>query len=159
MPPTRSRPTLARIERCDPRGREATVLPEILPQTLSRLTGASGEASFDLADVEAPGSLFVIAYDPAGRPIGCGSYRRHSDDEAEIKRMLALPGTRGAGSALLAALELSAQKDGYRTAILETRKVNERAVTFYARHGYAVIPNYGRYKGRDEAICFAKRLG
>lgn len=42
---------------------------------------------------------------------------------------------------------------------LETRLVNTRAVHFYERHGYSRIPNYGRYIGRPEAVCFEKTLG
>jgi GNAT superfamily N-acetyltransferase len=159
MPPTSSDTTAITIERADPRGHDAAALLEILSQILTRITGASGNASFEVSDVETPGSRFLIAYDSAGRAVGCGSYRRQSESEVEIKRMLALPGTRGVGAALLEALELAARDDGYRTVILETRRVNAPAVAFYTRHGYAAIPNFGRYRGRAEVICFAKQLG
>ena len=158
MPRTNSEPTAVSIVPADPRGPEATMLLDLLSETLAGITGASGRASFDVADVETEGSLFLLARDAAGRTVGCGCYRRFSDEEAEIKRMLALPGTRGVGAALLAALEDHARLDGYATAILETRRVNERAVAFYRRHGYAVIPNFGRYRDRPEAICFGKTL-
>ncbi len=158
MPRTSSEPTAVSIAPADPRGPEATLLLDLLSETLAGITGASGRASFDVSDVEAEGTLFLLARDGAGRAVGCGCYRRFSADEAEIKRMLALPGTHGVGSALLAALEDRARLDGYATAILETRRLNERAVAFYLRHGYAVIPNFGRYRGRPEAICFGKAL-
>ena len=158
MPRTNSEPTAVSIVPADPRGPEATMLLDLLSETLAGITGASGRASFDVADVETEGSLFLLARDAAGRTVGCGCYRRFSDEEAEIKRMLALPGTRGVGAALLAALEDHARLDGYATAILESRRANERAVAFYRRHGYAVIPNFGRYRDRPEAICFGKTL-
>lgn len=158
MSQTSSDPTAVSIERADPRGRNATALIDILSQTLTRITGASGNASFNISDVEMPRSLFLLAYDRERRAVGCGGYRPHSEGEAEIKRMLALPGTRGVGTAVLGALERAARQDGYSTAILETRRVNERAVTFYMRHGYSVIPNFGRYHGRAEAVCLAKQL-
>ena len=60
--------------------------------------------------------------------------------------------------AALAALERQAQAFGYRAVWLETRRVNERAVAFYARHGYAVIPNYGKYAGRPDAVCLGRDL-
>jgi ribosomal protein S18 acetylase RimI-like enzyme len=41
---------------------------------------------------------------------------------------------------------------------LETRKINERAVAFYQRHGYRPIPNFGRYAGRAEVICPGKSV-
>ena len=158
MSRTSSEPGGVTIARGDPRSADAALLLDVLSRTLARITGSSGKASFDIADVEVPRSLFLVAYDRDRRPVGCGSYRPHSPSEAEIKRMLALPGTRGVGAALLAALEQAALDDGYRTAICETRRVNEGAVAFYARHGYAVIPNFGRYEGRPEAVCFGKPL-
>ena len=158
MPQSSSEPSSVRVERADPRSPEAISLLDQLSETLVAITGSSGRASFDFADVEAEKSLFLIARDENGRPVGCGSYRRVSDDRAEIKRMLALPGTRAVGALILNALEQAARHDGYRTAVLETRRVNKRAVSFYLRHGYGVIPNYGRYEGRPEAICFAKSL-
>jgi len=36
--------------------------------------------------------------------------------------------------------------------------VNGRAVAFYERHGYRVIPNYGKYVGREDAVCIGKVL-
>jgi ribosomal protein S18 acetylase RimI-like enzyme len=30
------------------------------------------------------------------------------------------------------------------------------AVAFYERHGYRVIPNFGKYAGRAEAVCLGK---
>jgi ribosomal protein S18 acetylase RimI-like enzyme len=60
------------------------------------------------------------------------------------------------GAAVLAHLE--AQAAGYQALWLETRKVNSRAVAFYLKHGYVITPNYGKYVGRDEAVCFSKTL-
>jgi GNAT superfamily N-acetyltransferase len=77
---------------------------------------------------------------------------------AEIKRMFALPGTAGVGSAVLAFLEAEARSLGYAHAWLETRRVNARAVAFYERRGYAPIANYGRYAGNEAAVCFGKPL-
>ena len=36
--------------------------------------------------------------------------------------------------------------------------MNLRAVGFCLKHGYELIPNYGKYIGRPEAVCLAKRL-
>jgi RimJ/RimL family protein N-acetyltransferase len=67
----------------------------------------------------------------------------------------ALPGI---GAAILAWLEEAARQLGYREIWLETRVVNAKAVGFYLKQGYVKIPNYGVYVGREEAVCFAKRL-
>jgi ribosomal protein S18 acetylase RimI-like enzyme len=64
----------------------------------------------------------------------------------------------GAGAALLAYIEREAASLGYRELWLETRRVNLRAVAFYKRQGYAPIPNYGQFIGRDDAICMGKAL-
>ncbi len=72
--------------------------------------------------------------------------------------MFAIPGSKGVGSSILAFLERRASEFGYGQLWLETRKVNQRAVSFYERHGYHPIANFGRYIGRPEAVCLGKFL-
>ncbi|HEX9173528.1 MAG TPA: hypothetical protein VF861_12785 [Telluria sp.] len=96
----------------DPDGADARALLSELGQALAHLTGDSGAASFDAADVR---------------------------------------GLRG--SSWWRALAL-----GYRALWLETRRVNLRAVGFYAAHGYRPVANYGKYVGRDDAVCLGKSL-
>lgn len=129
-----------------------------LSKTLAAITGDSGANSFDPADVGVTGALFVIAYDGEQVAVGCGAYRPLHDGVAELKRMFALPGSKGVGSSILKFLEKAAAEYGYRELWLETRVVNERAVSFYQKHDYRRIPNFGKYVGRPEAICFAKRV-
>jgi ribosomal protein S18 acetylase RimI-like enzyme len=64
----------------------------------------------------------------------------------------------GIGKDILSFLEEQARKLGYKKLWLETRLVNEQAVSFYINNGYLKIENYGRYVGRPEAICFEKIL-
>jgi ribosomal protein S18 acetylase RimI-like enzyme len=145
----------------DPASADAQALTAALSQTLAALTGSDGRASFDLADACGTRACFVVARDAAGRPLGCGALRplaEGSGDIAEIKRMFAVPGSAGVGSAVLAFLEGEAARLGYSQAWLETRRVNTRAVAFYERRGYERIANYGRYRGNAAAVCFAKRL-
>jgi GNAT superfamily N-acetyltransferase len=146
------------IHFCAPTDAEALHLLDALCDTLAAITGDSGRSSFDARDVEVDGALFVIARDNDGSAVGCGGYRPLSPGVAELKRMFALPGTQGVGKAILNFLEEHAAGNGYDELWLETRRVNERAVRFYERNGYACIPNFGRYVGRPEAICFAKRM-
>ena len=133
----------------------ATELMDELNHSLAGLSGDSGASAFDPACCE----LFVVAQDGQGQGLGCGALRPLQDGVAELKRMYARPGTQGVGSALLAQLEQSAAQRGYRALWLETRRINERALAFYRRHGYAEIVNFGSYAGRDEAICLGKTLG
>jgi ribosomal protein S18 acetylase RimI-like enzyme len=137
---------------------DAKVLLEALSETLETITGSSGKASFDPAEMQGERACFVIARNASGAPVGCGAIRPLQEDIAELKRMYAVPGYRGIGSAVLAHLERTAGQLGYRHIWLETRKVNTRAVAFYTRNGYTLIPNYGRYAGRDDAVCFGKLL-
>ncbi len=136
----------------------AVALMAALSDTLAAITGDSGRASFDAQDVRGARARFVLARNGEGAAAGCGALRPLADDVAEIKRMYAVPGNAGAGSALLAHLEREARHLGYQQVWLETRVVNTHAVAFYEKHGYARMPNYGKYAGRTDAVCFCKRL-
>ena len=132
---------------------DARTLMGELSETLARITGDSGAASFDADGACA----FVIARDAHGVAVGCGALRPIDGEIAEVKRMYARPGSR-AGMAILAALEARAALQGFRGLWLETRKVNDRAARFYEGQGWLRIPNFGKYVGNDGAVCFGKRL-
>ncbi|MDM5179157.1 GNAT family N-acetyltransferase [Massilia sp. DJPM01] len=146
------------IAACDPDSLDARILVEKLSAALAAITGDSGKASFSADDARVARSLFVVARGAAGQLLGCAALRPLDGDVGELKRMFARPGASGVGAALLAHLEQAAQGFGYRQLWLETRKVNTRAVGFYEKHGYATIPNYGKYVGRDDAVCLGKLL-
>jgi GNAT superfamily N-acetyltransferase len=149
-------PRLA-IVAADPGSDDAAALLDELSAALSALTGDSGNASFDIADMRDPRAGFVVAR-VDGAAVGCGALRPLTEQVAEVKRMYARPGHAGVGAALLAHLEARAAALGYAEVWLETRKVNLRAVRFYEKHGYRRIDNYGKYVGVAGAVCFGKRL-
>lgn len=142
----------------DPDSPDAIVLLDELSDALRVMTGSSGKSSFDANDVRVANAIFVVARDQYGNAVGCGAFRPLESGIAEIKRMYSRRCTRGAGSAILLFLEMEALKLGYAALRLETRVVNEKAVTFYERRGYSRIPNFGKYVGKAEAACFEKRL-
>lgn len=142
----------------EPDGADALALVAELSAVLTAITGASGQASFDVSDVRGPRACFALARDAQGRALGCGALRPLSADTGEVKRMFARPGTRGVGSAVLRFLEGEAARSGYAALRLSTRHVNQRAVAFYERHGYRRIPGYGRYAGSEVSVCFEKLL-
>jgi GNAT superfamily N-acetyltransferase len=146
------------VTACDPDCLDAQVLLEELSAALAAITGASGKASYSSDDARVARSLFVVARDTKGALLGCGALRPLEGEVGEVKRMYARPGTQGVGAALLAHIEGAAAGFGYRELWLETRRVNTRAVGFYLARGYAQIANYGKYVGRDEAICLGKHL-
>jgi GNAT superfamily N-acetyltransferase len=141
----------------DPDSVDAHTLIAELGQALTHITGSSGAASFDPDEVRGTRAAFLIARTIDGALLGCAALRPLDFDVAEVKRMYARPGS-GSGTQLLGELERRALALGYREIRLETRRVNARAVAFYAKHGYRPIPNYGKYVGRPDAICMGKTL-
>ncbi|WLS77685.1 GNAT family N-acetyltransferase [Erwinia pyri] len=139
---------------------EAKKLLAMLSMILHDITGSDGRASFNAEEVAHPRACFALARNTQGEAVGCGAIRplAGEKDVAELKRMFASPGTWGVGHALLSFLEGEARKRGYREIWLETRKANERAVSFYLRNGYRIRENFGRYVGREEAVCLGRLL-
>lgn len=146
-----------RIELADPGHADAQSLIDALSDALLRLTGDDGRTRAPLDDLRPPAGRFVIARDPRGRAVGCGGLRVLDAEQGEIKRMYATPGS-GAGAAILRRLEEEACALGLRRLVLSTRRVNERAVSIYRRHGYRDASAYGNYIGRAESVCLEKQL-
>lgn len=147
-----------KIIKKDPNHSDSILLMEELSETLAKITGDSGENSFDPKEVCVPHSLFVVAYDHEENAIGCGAFRPINEDVAEVKRMFSKDKSKGVGGEILSYLEKEAYNMGYSKIWLETRIINERAVEFYKKRGYHQIPNYGKYVGNEKAICFEKIL-
>jgi GNAT superfamily N-acetyltransferase len=141
-----------------PTDQDAIVLMNELSKTLETITGDSGKNSFDQKDVCVPRSLFVVAYDENGEPLGCGAIRPINENTAEVKRMFAKTKAKGVGTKILLYLESEALKLGYSTLWLETRVINIAAVSFYKKRGYIQISYYGKYINNSKAICFEKSL-
>lgn len=101
----------------------------------------------------------VLAYDHQ-KVAGCGALKEFSPGVAEIKRMYVNPETRGKGiaSIILKELENWARELAFTKCILETGKRQPDAIQLYKKNGYALIPNYGQYKGVENSFCFEKIL-
>ncbi len=146
-----------KLMECAPDCADAVELMAELSSCLESITGDSGASSFDPQDALGERAVFLVAYDEqTGQSLGCGAIRPMGDTVAELKRMYAR--RPGVGTAVLHELERRAQEFGYAAIQLETRLINERAVSFYEKRGYRRIPNYGKYEGHPEAVCFEKRL-
>ncbi len=143
------------IRECSPTDEDVKPLLTALSDELFQITGNDGRASFSEDDVQVDRSVFLVAM-ANGDAVGCGGLRPVTGEVCEIKRMYAKYRGQGIGSEILHRLESYAQKYGYKTIWLETRKVNENAVKFYLQQGYRLRSNYGKYVGRSEAICFEK---
>jgi len=103
-------------------------------------------------------ALFAIARDQDGNASGCGAIRPIDAETAEVKRMYVRTKSTGTGAQILSFLENQAYQIGYSKLCLETRLINQRAVSFYERNGYTRIPNYGKYINNQNAVCFEKVL-
>ena len=146
------------ISRESPYSSDADLLMNELSDTLQSITGDSGRSSFGIEQMKDPGSIFVIARNEAGEAIGCGAIRPINSSTAEIKRMYAKYKSQGIGAAILTYLEEQSKSLGYSILWLETRVINDKAVKFYERNGYHRIPNYGKYEGNLQAVCYEKIL-
>jgi GNAT superfamily N-acetyltransferase len=161
-----------RVTAEDPLHPDALRLRASLDQALQQITGDTGQSSFAVDDLTQAGAVWLMCRDRDGQALGCAALRPlplppdwpgHGQvggmrPAAEIKRMHALPGTRGVGAALMRALIEAAQGQGLGWLLLSTRRVNTAAVAFYARHGFEEVPAYGRYVGRALSVCMARRF-
>ena len=101
----------------------------------------------------------VVAYEN-NEAIGCGAVRTYSEDTMEVKRMFVSPNKRGQGiaSRILAALENQCSELGFKKCILETGIHQPEALRLYEKNGYKRIPNFGKYEGVKNSVCFEKEL-
>lgn len=146
------------VQEVDPKSSDAIHIMDELSNDLESITGNSGRGSFNTSDACGQRAVFAIARNQDGEAVGCGAIRPIDENTAEVKRMYAKEKGIGVGTKVLSYLETKAQKMGYSVLRLETRLINQRAVSFYENSGYYRILNYGKYVNRPEAVCFEKQL-
>ncbi|GAA1914307.1 GNAT family N-acetyltransferase [Streptomyces sodiiphilus] len=117
-----------------------------------------------------PRGLFLMVYDPQGRPVATGGWRSQEDAEegyspgdAEIKRMFVVEEARGLGLArrILARLEDTAREAGRVRMVLETGTKQPEAMQLYRSSGYVLLPEerkFGVYRCEPGSRCFVKPL-
>jgi len=101
----------------------------------------------------------VVAYDGT-RPVACGAIRDHGAGTMEVKRMFVQPEIRKTGLATIVLRELEkwAVEMSIERCVLETGKRQPEAIALYKKNGYRIIPNYGKYVGVENSVCFEKTL-
>lgn len=145
------------IQIINPNDEKAISIIDELSENLFTRFGSDGRNSF--TDWENDNLKFVFVTAEINTEIvGCGAIRPISENTGEIKRMYAKYAGKEIGKTILTFLENKAKQLNYTKLILETRLKNEQAVTFYKKQGYAIIPNYGKYINRPEAVCLGKSL-
>lgn len=145
------------IKITNPNDEKVLAITEELSTNLYLRFGSDGKNSFTDWQYGNSKFVFVIA-EIDNEIVGCGAIRPIDENIGEVKRMyLKFPG-KGIGQTILSFLENKAKAIGYSDLVLETRVKNQEATQFYQKQGYKVIPNYGKYTDRPEAICFGKSL-
>ncbi|MBM7805515.1 GNAT superfamily N-acetyltransferase [Geodermatophilus bullaregiensis] len=125
--------------------------------------GGPDEAAVDPAEFVPPAGLFLVA-EVGGVPAGCGAWRRHTEGDdptvAEVKRVYVEPAfrRRGLAQVLVAALEDSARRAGYRSVVLNSGDRQPEAIALYEGLGYGPVAGYGIYAGGPGAVFLGKRL-
>lgn len=106
-----------------------------------------------------PGGTYVIAYD-VGRPVGCGALRPIDSATVEVIRMYVLKNARRSGTArkILAFLETSANRMGYKVIRLETGNRQQSAMALYESFGFNRIAPFGAYENDPTSVCYEKHI-
>lgn len=110
-------------------------------------------------ELEAPGVTVFAARDE-GAVLGMAAIVDRGDGSGELKRMFVPEQARGRGvaSALVRAVEDFSANAGITLIQLETGPLQHAALALYERSGYTLIPNFGKYAGDPNSVCFEKRL-
>jgi len=145
------------IKIANPNNEKVLAITEELSENLYLRFGSDGKNSFQDWENENSKFVFVVA-EINSEIVGCGAIRPIDQNIGEVKRMYAKYPGKKIGQTILGFLENEAVNLGYANLVLETRVKNESAVHFYQKQGYKVIPNYGKYTDRPEAICLEKSL-
>jgi GNAT superfamily N-acetyltransferase len=156
--------TLRAVPYDDPVARE--LVARVQQEYVERY-GGPDEAPVDPAEFVPPLGLFLVA-EVGSEPAGCGAWRRHEEGDAdaaddavaEMKRVYVAPGFRRRGLAQLvvAELERTARRAGYRAFVLNSGDRQPEALALYRALGYEPVPGYGIYADGEGAVFLGKQL-
>jgi putative acetyltransferase len=110
-------------------------------------------------ELERLGVTVFVARD-RGEAVGMAALVERGDGTAELKRMFVPPPARGRGIAgdLLTAVEAFASTREIGVIQLETGPLQDSAIRLYERSGFLLIPNFGKYVGDDNSVCYEKAI-
>jgi GNAT superfamily N-acetyltransferase len=110
-------------------------------------------------DFTPPHGQFLVVRDSEGIARGCGALRLLDPATAEVKRMWLDPSIRGrgAGWALLTAIESAAVELGASRGVLDTNATLTSALALYRAAGWVEVAPYN--DNNDATHWFAKDLG
>ncbi|GAB3647782.1 GNAT family N-acetyltransferase [Glycomyces tarimensis] len=125
-----------------------------------RRYGGGDDTPIETEDFAPPNGDFIVAYDAEGRAVGCGGWRAHDDDDAEMKRVYVRESARRRGLArlLVAAVEASAAQAGRKRVVLETGPRQPEAIAMYESLGYKPVTPFGYYARADGSLHLGREL-
>jgi GNAT superfamily N-acetyltransferase len=149
---------MEKIIRADATNPDFLLLIKELNDFLNVIDGEEFDFYFQFNQLEAIKHTIILYI--GDLPVACGAIKAYEPGTMEVKRMFTRPEFRGSGHALkvLHELEKWAEEMGYSRCILETGIRQSYAIALYQKAGYAVMPNYGQYKGVENSVCFEKSL-
>ncbi len=102
----------------------------------------------------------VVAFENKNA-IGCGAFKKSSENSVEIKRMYVSPEGRrkGVASKVLKELENWAKELHFTKCILETGKQQPEAIQLYKKAMYSLTPNFGFYENVENSKKKKKIIG
>jgi GNAT superfamily N-acetyltransferase len=147
---------MIRILRTDSDNQDFILLVKQLDDFLAELDGEEHAFYNSLNKIDKIKQA-IVAYEN-DKPVACGAIREFSQEAMEVKRMYTLPEFRGKGIAAIVLNELEkwAAELSYQKCILETGFRQPEAIRLYEKNGYKRIPNYGKYAGVENSVCFEK---
>ncbi len=110
-------------------------------------------------ELEEPGVTVFVARDQ-DVVVGMAALVERGDGTAELKRMFVPDAVRGRGIAgeLMRTVEAHASSRGLHLIQLETGPLQDAAIRLYERSGFTRIPNFGKYVGDPNSVCYEKSL-
>jgi GNAT superfamily N-acetyltransferase len=149
------------IEPLDARSPEARELVASYIAEIEKTFGYDSTRAVPVTDddFDPPNGIFLVVRDARGVAVGCGAVRLLEPSTAEVKRMWVSPSIRGrgAGWALLEALESAAVDLGATTAVLDTNRTLTSALALYRAAGWQEVAPYN--DNAEATHWFRKALG
>ncbi len=138
---------------------EVIALIDALDAYQKPLYPAESHHGIDMDALRAPGVLFAVARDVAGRVCGCGAVVL-MNGYGELKRMYVPPEWRGRGlgAALLEFIEQQALANRRPVLRLETGNRQPEALRLYARAGFRECEPFGEYRPDPNSVFMEKML-
>jgi GNAT superfamily N-acetyltransferase len=134
------------IEAIDARSAEARELVASYIAEIEKTFGYDSTRAVPVTDddFDPPNGVFLVVRDQGGAAVGCGAVRLLAADTAEVKRMWVSPIVRGrgAGWALLEALEAAAAGLGATSGVLDTNATLTSALALYRAAGWQEVEPY-----------------